>query len=73
MTRLKTALRGLETATRARPPEYPDLLELGSAAYLTCDDSRRLVRLRDQALEAAEGLEADQHAREALAPKAPLA
>jgi hypothetical protein len=64
--RIKTCLRGLAAEPAPRPPECPDLLELGNPAYLTSPTRHRLIVLRDRALATAEQAQADDHAREAL-------
>jgi hypothetical protein len=66
--RIKTCLRGLVAEPGPRPPECPDLLELGNPTYLTSPTRHRLIVLRDRALATAEQAEADHRAREALAP-----
>ena len=68
VARIKTCLRGLVAEPGRRPPDCPDLLELGSPAYLTAATRTRLIRLRDRALAAAEAADADQHARDTLRP-----
>ena len=54
---------------RAQAADCPDLLALGSPTYLTAATRKRLIRLRDRALAAAEAAAADQHARDTLRPR----
>ncbi len=61
--RIKVCLRGLQSPPARRPTDCPELLELGSPTFLTGDTRRRLISLRDRALGAAEGADADRHAR----------
>ena len=67
--RIKACLRGLRPEPGPRPASCPDLLELGDPAVLTSPTRRRLITLRDRALEVAEEVEADRHARAALTPE----
>ncbi len=66
--RIKTCLRSLQGRSGSRPADCPDLFELGDAAYLTAATRRRLVRLRDRALAAAQAAKADRHVRETQRP-----
>ncbi len=69
VARIKPCLRGLVAEPGLRPPDCPDLLALGSPTYLTAATRKRLIRLRDRALAAAEAADADQHARDTLRPR----
>jgi hypothetical protein len=66
--RIKAALRGLRPDPAPRPADCPELLELGVPGFLTSATRRRLIALRDRALQVAEEVEADRLARAAPAP-----
>jgi hypothetical protein len=65
VTKYRTLLRGLLPPPPRRPSACPDLLELGSPAYLTSATRHQLVVLRERALAAGAVAAADEEARKA--------
>jgi hypothetical protein len=65
VTKYKTVLRGLLPIPPHRPSACPDLVELGSPAYLTSATRHTLISLRERGLAAAEVAAADEEARRA--------